>query len=110
MTLARCGAVVTGLIMLGYLVTRSPVIRFDSAFFVPDALLTVLLLVLAPMPRRWAVPALLFAFAWTAGIITVSLFTYVVRGEFAWGNFALVMSTLVLAGVLMREVAAGDGA
>ena len=110
MTLARCGAVVTGLIMLCYLVTRTPVVRFDSAFFVPDALVTALLLVAAPMPRRWAVPALLFAFAWTAGIITVSLFTYITRGEFAWGNFALVAGTLTLAGVLVREVATGDRA
>lgn len=103
---ARCVAVVMSLVMTNYLLTDA-VHRDDNPFLVPDVLVAVLLGGSASLPRRLAAPAMLFAFAWTAGVITVSLFSYVVRGEFAVGNLALILVSVAMAVPLAYRLAPG---
>lgn len=103
--IARFVAVALTLVMAYYFLT-SDAIRSGNPFLVPDALLTVLLLAAALTPRRWAAPVMIFAFAWSAAVWTVSLSSYAVRGEFADGanHFALIIPACVMAGLLAFAV------
>jgi hypothetical protein len=104
-TAARVVAIVIAAVMVHYLLT-SDAVRAGNPFLVPDALLTVLLLTSALLPRRLAVPAMIFAFAWAAAVLTVSLCTYIVRGAFADGadHLALILPSVAMAGLLARTV------
>ncbi|GAA0919611.1 hypothetical protein [Nonomuraea longicatena] len=94
--IARCVALLMCAIMTVYLAVDGAH-RPGNPFLVPDVAVAVLLGVGAVLPKRAAVPAMLFAFAWTAGVITVSYFTQAVRGEHAWDNLALVAAALAMA-------------
>jgi hypothetical protein len=94
--IARCVALLMCAIMTVYLAVDGAH-RPGNPFLVPDIAVALLLGVGAVLPRRVAAPALLFAFAWTAGVITVSYFTQAVRGEHAWDNLALVAAALAMA-------------
>lgn len=96
---ARGVAAIMTVIMVVYLAVDGAH-RPANPFLVPDIAVAVLLAGAALLPRSMAPVGLVFAFAWTAGVITVSLFSYVVRGEFSWGNLALVLAALVTAGAL----------
>jgi hypothetical protein len=101
-TIARGISLALAAVMIYYFVFSNPV-RADNPFLVPDAILTLLLLG-APLFRgRFAGPAMIFAFAWAAGVWTVSLCTYAVRGEFAEGanHLVLIAACLIGAGVLV---------
>jgi hypothetical protein len=102
---ARFVAIAITLVMVWYFATQD-VIRSDNPFLVPDALLTVLLLTAAILPRRLSVPGLIFAFAFATAVYSVSLSTYVVRGAFTDGanHLALIIPMLVMAALLMRKV------
>jgi hypothetical protein len=108
---ARCVAAAIVLVMIYYFVT-SDAIRAGNPFLVPDLLLTVLLAIAALLPRRLAVPSLIFAFAWSAAVFTVSLSTYAVRGEFAAGanHLALIIPAVAMAVVLSATTLAGHRA
>jgi hypothetical protein len=101
-TAARCAAAAISLIMAGYLALDGAH-RPDNPFLVPDVAVAVLLAVAGALPRRLAPTALIFAFGWTAGVLTVSVFSYVVRGAFAWPNLGLVTVSVVMAALLMRS-------
>jgi hypothetical protein len=102
---ARFVAIAIVLVMVWYFATRD-VIRSDNPFWVPDALLGVLLLTAAVLPRRLAAPSLIFAFGFASAVFSVSLSTYVVRGAFADGanHIALIAPMLVMAAWLLRTV------
>ncbi|WP_121159517.1 hypothetical protein [Micromonospora pisi] len=105
-TIARgVGAALT-LVMVHYFVT-SDAIRSGNAFLVPDLALTVLVLVSVLLPGRFAVPGMIFAYGWATAVYSVSLATYTVRGDFADGanHIALILPSLVMAGLLLRKVA-----
>ncbi|MGH3465101.1 MAG: hypothetical protein ACRDP9_26840 [Kribbellaceae bacterium] len=109
-TAARCVALAIVLVMVFYFLT-SDAIRSGNPFLVPDALLAVFLLTAAVLPRRWAVPALIFALAWAAAVFTVSLCTYIVRGEFADGadHIALIVPCVAMAAWLAYGVGQPGG-
>ncbi|MEU4534133.1 hypothetical protein AB0G15_04605 [Streptosporangium sp. NPDC023825] len=87
--------------MIYYFVT-SNAIRPGNPFLVPDMILTVLLPASAAFRGRFAVPAMIFALAWSAAVWTVSLCTYSTRGAFADGanHLALIIPSVVAAGLL----------
>ena len=100
---ARIVAVILATIMLVYLVI-SGAIRGDNAFLVPDLLLSVLLLVAAGLPARWAVTVLLFAFGLAVGVWTASLSHYAVRGELVDGldHLPLIAACVIQSVFLVR--------
>jgi hypothetical protein len=102
-TVARGVALVVAVIMIFYFAT-SDAIRADNAFLVPDLALTAFLLGTAFLRGRLAVPAMLFSFAWAAGVFTVAWFEYVVRDEYPIAHPALIAGCLVAAGLLTREI------
>jgi hypothetical protein len=104
-TVARVVALGTTLVMAHYFLTTDA-IRAGNPFLLPDALLTVLLLASALLRRRFAAPAMIFAFGWAAAVYTVSLCTYAVRGEFAEGanHLALIIPSMLAAAFLAATV------
>jgi ABC-type dipeptide/oligopeptide/nickel transport system permease component len=104
---ARVVAAILATVMLVFLVVTGA-IRADNPFMVPDLLLSILLLVTACLPARWAAPALLFAFGLASGVWTTSLSHYAVRGELVDGLDhlpligACVIQSLFLARRLLR--------
>jgi hypothetical protein len=109
LTAARIVAFVISVVMIIYFPT-SDAIRSDNPFLVPDLLLAAFLLTSALLPRRAAVPALIFSFGWDTAVFTTSLFTYIVRDEFAEGanHLALILPSLVMAILLGRGVYKAD--
>jgi hypothetical protein len=105
LVVARAVALAVVVVMIFYF-TTTDAISSSNPFLVPDALLTVLLLVCALLPRRFAEPALIFSLAWAAAVYTVSLCTYAVRGEFAEGadHFALIIPAVLAGGYLALGV------
>ncbi|HEX6681209.1 MAG TPA: hypothetical protein VF062_00325 [Candidatus Limnocylindrales bacterium] len=101
--IARTGAAAIVLVMVYYFAT-SDAIRADNPFLVPDAVLTVLLAVTSLLPRPIALPGMAFGFAWSAAVFTVSLFTYVVRGELPATHIVLITCCLALAILLLRRL------
>ncbi|GIG91105.1 hypothetical protein [Plantactinospora endophytica] len=102
---ARGTAALLTVVMVWYFAT-SGAVRSDNLFLVPDLLVTVFALGSSLLPRRVAVPAMLFAYAWAAAVFTTSLFSYVVRGEFPVDHVFLILPSVVLA-VLLGRIAAG---
>jgi hypothetical protein len=111
---ARIVAVILAAVMIVFLVV-SGAVRTDNPFLVPDLLLSVLLLIAAALPARWAVTVLLFAFGLSAGVWTVSLSHYAVRGELVDGLdhlpliAACVIQSLFLVRLLGRDRAGNPG-
>ncbi|GAA3779169.1 hypothetical protein GCM10022225_79150 [Plantactinospora mayteni] len=91
--------------MVWYFAT-SDALRSENPFLVPDLLVAIFALASSLLPRRAAVPAMIFTFGWAAGVFTTSLFHYVVRGEFPVDHIFLILPSLVLA-VLLGRVAGG---
>lgn len=81
--------------------------RADNMFLVPDLILCAFLLAAALLPGRFAVAALPAAFAYTAGVLITSVFSYVVRGEFGLPSLAGVLLATVAAIALVRHGLAG---
>ncbi|TDD25349.1 hypothetical protein [Nonomuraea diastatica] len=102
-TVARGAAAAMSLIMAGYLALDGAH-RPDNPFLWPDAAVAVFLAVASALPRRPAPIAMIVGFGWSAGVLTVSVFSYVVRGEFAWPNVALVVVALTAAALLGRHL------
>ncbi|MEV0616830.1 hypothetical protein AB0I81_26165 [Nonomuraea sp. NPDC050404] len=115
-TAARGVAAALSLIMAVYLAVDGAH-RPANLFLWPDVAVAVFLAVAAALPARRARAALIFAFGWSGGVLTTSVFGYVVRGEFAWPNFGLVLVSVGMAVLLAvtgeRErhggAARGDG-
>jgi hypothetical protein len=103
-SVARVAAAVIAVIMAVYLAVDGAH-RPANPFLVPDILVLALLAGAASLPGRAAPVGLLSAFTWTAGVLTVSVFTYVVRGELPWPNLALVATALTMAALLARSIA-----
>lgn len=78
--------------------------RPDDPFLWPDVAVAAFLAIRSALPARHAPTALLFAFGWAGGVLTVSVFSYVVRGEFAWPNLGLVLIAVAMAALLARHV------
>lgn len=79
--------------------------RLDNIFFIPDMLLCVVLIVAALLPARLAVPLLIATYGAAAGIFSVSVASYAVRGEFGLASFIGIIISSVMAGLLTRLVA-----
>jgi hypothetical protein len=106
--LARLAAAAIVVVMVHYFLT-SGAIRSDNPFLVPDALILLFALVTPLLPRRAAVPGMIFAFAWAAAVLTVSLCTHVVvRDVFRVDHLFMIVPSLVLV-VLLGRVAARGG-
>ncbi|GAA5064619.1 hypothetical protein GCM10023259_056140 [Thermocatellispora tengchongensis] len=99
---ARAVAAVISVIMVVHVATVA-LWRDSDPFLVPDTIVAVLLAVCCLLPNAVAPTVMLFSFGWTAGVLTVSVFTYVVRGEFAWPNFGIVVASLAMAVLLHRH-------
>ncbi|MGX7676935.1 hypothetical protein [Plantactinospora sp. DSM 117369] len=104
-TVARGAAAALTVVMVWYFAT-SDALRSDNPFLVPDLLVLVFALGSSLLPRRAAVPVMIFTFGWAAGVFTTSLFHYVVRGEFPVDHIFLILPALVMA-VLLGRLAAG---
>lgn len=106
---ARIVAAIQATVMTVYFLVTDAV-RADNPFLVPDLLLTVLLVVAACLPARWAVPALVFAFGLAAGVWTVSLSHYAVRGELVDGldHLPLIGASVVQSLFLVRHLGRGS--
>lgn len=105
--IARGVAAALTLVMIYYFWT-SDAIRSGNPFLVPDLLLTLFALASLLLPRRVAVPAMIFAFAWAAGVLTVSLFTHLVRDEFPVDHLFLILPSIAMAALLGRIAAKAD--
>ncbi|MFG1704162.1 hypothetical protein ACFLIM_13315 [Nonomuraea sp. M3C6] len=103
-TAARWVAAAESVIMAGYLAVDGAH-RPNNMFLWPDIAVAVFLAVAAALPHRLARPAMIFAFGWAGGVITVSIFSYVVRGEFAWPNLGIVVAAVTMAALLIRQLA-----
>ncbi|MEU8382727.1 hypothetical protein [Streptosporangium sp. NPDC048865] len=108
-TTARWVIVLLTAVMIYYFVT-SDAIRAGNPFLVPDLILTALLPASAALRGRLAVPAMTFAFAWSAAVWTVSLCTYITRGAFADGanHIPLILAGVVAAALLATSVSARE--
>ncbi|GAB2480655.1 hypothetical protein GCM10027063_23650 [Promicromonospora xylanilytica] len=105
---ARVVAAILATVMLVFLAVTGA-IRADNPFLAPDLLLSVLLLVAACLPARWAAPALLFAFGLATGVWTASLSAYAVRGELVDGldHLPLIGACVVQSVFLARRLVRG---
>jgi ABC-type dipeptide/oligopeptide/nickel transport system permease component len=105
---ARVVAAILATVMLVFLALTGA-IRADNPFMVPDLLLSVLLLVTACLPARWAAPALLFAFGLASGVWTASLSHYAVRGELVDGldHLPLIGACVIQSVFLVRRLIRG---
>jgi ABC-type dipeptide/oligopeptide/nickel transport system permease component len=105
---ARLVAAILAAVMTVYFLVTDAV-RADNPFLVPDLLLSVLLVVTASLPARWAAPALVFAFGLAAGVWTVSLSHYAVRGELVDGldHLPLIGACVILSLFLVRGLVRG---
>ncbi|MDG4797416.1 hypothetical protein [Micromonospora sp. WMMD1082] len=74
--------------------------RRDNLFLVPDLILCVLLVVAASLPARHAVPALLFGFGLTAGVLVTSVSSYAVSGRLGLASLVGAVAAVALAGAL----------
>jgi hypothetical protein len=104
---ARVVGLLLAAIMLVYLTTYDDVWESDNPFLVPDILMGVLLATSSVLPSRWAAPAMIYAFGWTAGILAVTVFNYLIRDEFSALNLAMALTATVAAALLARNVATG---
>lgn len=103
---ARLAAAAIVVVMVHYFLT-SNAIRADNPFLVPDAFILLFTLVAPLLPRRAAIPAMIFAFAWAAAVLTVSFFTYAVRDVLRVDHLFLIVPSLILAALLGRIAAHG---
>jgi hypothetical protein len=104
---ARVVGLLLAAIMLVYLAVYDGVWESDNPFLVPDILMAVLLLGSSVSPARWAAPAMIFAFGWTAGILGVTVFNYLIRDRFSAVNLAMAAAAATAAVLLTRTLAAG---
>jgi hypothetical protein len=95
----RIAAFVVSAIMLHYFLTRD-VFRADNPFLVPDLTFSILIFVSALLPQRITIPAMMFSFSMATGVISVSFFTYVVRGQFDIANLALLVGLVTASAFL----------
>jgi hypothetical protein len=95
----RIAAFVVSAIMLHYFLTRD-VFRADNPFLVPDLTFSILIFLSALLPQRIAIPALMFSFSLAAGVISVSFFTSIVRGQFDMANLALLVGLVTASAFL----------
>jgi sugar lactone lactonase YvrE len=100
---ARGVAAVLVCVMTWYFWT-SDAIRDGNPFLVPDILLTLLLVAGVALPRGAARPTLVFAFAWSAGVLSVAWFSSVVRGEFPVGHPLMILAAVLAAALLARDI------
>ncbi|MBW1596177.1 hypothetical protein [Streptomyces sp. JJ38] len=77
LTIGRCVAVLVSLVTCVNLLVRD----VDSAFVVPDALVSAALAAGAGLSARRAVPMLASAFGLASGVFTVAAFSYFAQGE-----------------------------
>ncbi|OLF06095.1 hypothetical protein BU204_36600 [Actinophytocola xanthii] len=95
-------------IMLVYLATYDGVWESDNPFLVPDILMGALLLASSVLPSRWAPPAMIFAFGWTAGILAVTVFNnQLTRDEFSVLNLGMALAAAAMTTLLIRVLVAG---
>ncbi|MGP1274494.1 MAG: hypothetical protein ACQRW7_03635 [Caulobacterales bacterium] len=78
--------------------------RADNLFLVPDLILCALLLVAAILPARHAPAALVFAFGYTAGVLSCSVADYAVRGELGMASLIGALVSGLMACLLLRQL------
>ncbi|WP_143230019.1 hypothetical protein [Actinophytocola xanthii] len=105
---ARVVGLLLAAIMLVYLATYDGVWESDNPFLVPDILMGALLLASSVLPSRWAPPAMIFAFGWTAGILAVTVFNnQLTRDEFSVLNLGMALAAAAMTTLLIRVLVAG---
>ena len=76
--------------------------RIDNAFLIPDLIVCALLLCAAAMPAPAVLPALLLAFAATAGVLGTAFSSLAVQGKLGIGALVAALIATVMAGLLLR--------
>lgn len=89
-TIARITAVPVSVWLITAL-TFNADYRTDNIFAVPDFAFSLLLLVAAVLPRRFAVPALITGFYFGSGVITIAALERFDLGQPAQGTLNLVI-------------------
>ncbi|MGI5212350.1 hypothetical protein [Plantactinospora sp. CA-290183] len=104
MTSIMLGRVSAVLISLGTFAFLFPTDswRADNLFLVPDLILCVALLVAAALPDRLAVPALLAAFCFSAGVLVTAVASYAVDGRIGIGSLIGSAGSLIMAVIFLR--------
>lgn len=103
LTIIRSVAIALGVITFAFFFIHDN-FRLDNIFFIPDMLLCIALVVAALLPKNFAVPALMATFGAAAGIFSVSVASYAVRGEFGLASFIGILISLGMIGMLARFV------
>lgn len=98
---ARLAAVALGVGTVGFLATGDGW-RGDNPFLVPDLILSVLLVAAAFAPVALAVPALVFGFGLSAGVLGVSVATYAVDGRLGAASLVGAVVAVVMSAVVGR--------
>ncbi|MFC4065896.1 hypothetical protein [Actinoplanes subglobosus] len=78
--------------------------RSDNMFLIPDLILCAALALAASLPARAAAAALPITFAFTAGVLTVSVFSYAVDGTLGAPSLLGAVVSAALAALLARPV------
>ncbi|MBL7253284.1 hypothetical protein [Paractinoplanes lichenicola] len=102
LTIARTAAVLTAVGTVGYLFPAG-LFRTDNIFLIPDLLLSLLLLLAAAAPARYAVTDLLCAFCFAGGVLVTAVSWYAVDGRVGPGALLGAVTSAVMAAVLIRR-------
>ena len=106
MTTLKIGRIAAVLLSLGTFAFLFPTDswRADNLFLVPDLILCAALLVAAALPGRIAVPALLAADGFSAGVLLTAVASYAVYGRIGIGSLIGSASALIMAVVFLRAL------
>jgi hypothetical protein len=77
--------------------------RRDNMFLVPDLILCGILLIGALLPDRPAAATLTVGFGYAAGVLSTSVLSYAVRGEFGLPSLVGAVTAAALAGALAQD-------
>ncbi|MEV4755590.1 hypothetical protein AB0J86_10835 [Micromonospora sp. NPDC049559] len=103
---ARIAAVLISLGTFGFLFVQDAW-RADNLFLVPDLILCAALVAAAALPGRHAVPALVAAYSFTAGVFVTATASYAVDGRLGVITLVSAIGSVVLVAALVRDRAAG---
>lgn len=99
---ARAVAVVLAVATFAFLFVHDT-FRTDNVFLVPDLLLCAVLVVGALLPDRSAAPVLLAALGAAAGVYSVSVASYALRGSLGWASLTGVVLAVAAVVALSRR-------
>ncbi|NNH70004.1 hypothetical protein HLB23_09030 [Nocardia uniformis] len=106
LTVARIAAIPVSVWLIAAL-TFNADYRMDNIFAVPDFSFSLVLLVAAFLPRRFAEPALMAGFYFGSGVITIAALNRLDQGETGQTVLNLAIAATYLALALSLTVASG---